>query len=287
MELEQAALFEIRRGHGGVVQINQGLLELQVEEIVTPKTRTTRGLVQGGSEKGGPKSSKTTRSLNSPSEGIVNPISNSIELLQEGMQLAGGGILGKFKVIVESKSQALFPDDILSLIFPPNERNPLPTQTDVLELVNLINVYMGDFVPFLKEAIDQVKEPLQRAMRLDFSQEEMLCLCQCLKNVKHYLLLKQFAASALKRWPKHSAFFYYQVYGKVEGNILRVSGPDVISLKQAIENAEQQGDKRTSTMIIGFLSQRGGMLPPFFNPFEKDDWEEEDLERKANEKKDL
>ena len=286
-ELEQAALFEIRRGHSGVVQINQGLLELQVEGIVKPKTRSIREKLQRGSEKGGPKRSKTTRSLNERSEGIVNPISNSIELLQEGMQLAGGGILGKFKVIVESKSQALFPDDILSLIFPRNERTPLPTQTDVLELVNFINVYIRDGVTFLKEAIDQVKEPLQRAMKLDFSQEEMLCLCQCLKNVKHYLLLKQFAVSALKRWPKHSAFFYYQVYGKVEGDILRVSGPDVISLKQAIENAEQQGDKRTSTMIIGFLSQIGSMLPSFFNPFEMDDWEEEDLDEFENEKKDL
>jgi tetratricopeptide (TPR) repeat protein len=285
-ELEQAAHFEIRRGHGGVLQINQGLLELQVEGIVKPKTRSTREEAQGGIEKGEPKRSKTTRSLNSPSEGFVNPISNSIELLQKGMQLAGGGLLGKFKVIVESKSQALLTIEIFSLIFPRNEPPPLPTQTEVLELVNLINIYMGDGVTFLKEAIDQIKESLQKAMKLDFSQKEMLCLCQCLKNVKHYLLLKQFAVSALKCWPKHSAFFYYQVYGKVEGDILRVSGPDMISLKQAIENAEQQDDKRTSTMIIGFLNQIGRMSTPFFNPFDRDDWEE-DLERKENEKKEL
>ncbi len=256
LELEQAAHFEKSSQRSGLVQINQGLLELQAEGIVKLKTRTRQ--VQG-----------QTRLLKSPQPKII-------KLLKEGVQLAGGVLLGQFKVIVESKSQALNPAEILPLIFPPNKRTPLPTRKELLEWVNLINVYTKEGVTFLKEAVHQVKEPLQKALKLDFSQEEMLSLCQCLKNVKHYMLLKQFADNAIKRWSKHPAFSYYQIYAKVRGNVYQLSIPDAERLKDAVENAEKQGDKRTSTMIISFLNQIE--KPPFFNFLDGDLDEIDDLE---------
>ncbi len=260
LELEQAAHFEKSSQRSGIVQINQGLLELQAEGFVKPKTRTRR--TQG-----------QTRLLESPQSEAKQ---KTIKLLKEGVQLAGGVLLGQFKVIVESKSQALNPADILPLIFPQNKRTPSPTRKELLEWINLINVYTKEGVTFLKEAVHQVKEPLQKALKLDFSQEEMLSLCQCLKNVKHYMLLKQFADNAIKRWAKHPAFFYYQIYAKVRGNIYQLSIPDAERLKDAVENAEKQGDKRTSTMIISFLNQIE--RPPFFNFFDGDLNEIEDLE---------
>jgi tetratricopeptide (TPR) repeat protein len=263
LELEQAAHFEKNSQRSGLVQINQGLLELQAEGFVKPKTRTRR--VQG-----------QTRLLKSPQS---KP--KIIKLLKEGVQLAGGVLIGQFKVIVESKSQALNPADILPLIFPQNKRTPSPTRKELLEWVNLINVYTKEGVTFLKEAVHQVKEPLQKALKLDFPQEEMLSLSQCLKNVKHYMLLKQFADNAIKHWPKHPAFSYYQIYAKVRGNVYQLSIPDAERLKDAVENAEKQGDKRTSTMIISFLNQIE--KPPFFNFLDGNFDEIEDLEELLDE----
>ena len=274
-ELEQAAQFERSNQRSGVVQINQGLLELQAEGFVKPKKRQTKkttqpGLLESHSKKG----------VN-PKQVVQNP--KSIKLLQEGVQLAGGGIIGQFRVIVESKNQALVPAEILPLLFSQSKRTPLPTRHEVLELVNLINTYVKEGITFLKEAVDQVKEPLQRATKLKFSQEEILSLCQCMKNVAHHPILKQCADRALKRWPDHPTFFYYQVYAKANGNIYRVSMPDVERLKNTVEKAEANGDKRTSTMIIGFLNQFEQSLPPNLNPFDGDDWGDDNLDNLENE----
>ncbi|RKZ37948.1 MAG: hypothetical protein DRQ49_15330 [Gammaproteobacteria bacterium] len=272
-ELEQATQFERSNQRSGVVQINQGLLELQASGFIKPKKRQAKKRIQPGLLEAQCQNGSNPKSV------VPNP--KSLELLQEGVQLAGGGIIGQFRVIVESKSQALETTEILPLLFPQNKRTPLPTRHEVLELVNSINTYTKEGITFLKEAVEQVKEPLLRAMKLKFSQEEILSLCQSLKNVAHQPLLKQCADRALKRWPGHPSFFYYQVYGKANANIYQVSMQDIERLKNAAEKAEANGDKRTSTMIIGFLNQFEQSLPPFLNPFDGDDFDDDANELNA------
>ncbi|MDM8560332.1 hypothetical protein [Candidatus Parabeggiatoa sp. HSG14] len=261
-ELTEAISFEKSSQRSGIVQINQGLLELQIEGFVKPKSKSK-------------KIAKPTAKIKG---------SKGIRLLQEGLQLAGSNVLGKFRLIVESQSQNLDPNNILSLVSK-FEKDTLLTRQEVLDLVNLINAYSEEGVTFITDAINQVKATFQKAIKLDtFSYEDMLSLCECFKKAAHYELLKQFADDALKRWSQHGAFFYYQVYAKAQGSIYHVSMPDMERLKESVEKAEQRGDKRTAVMIISFLSKLRGplvespiRLPPFFDlDFDDDDDDDDD-----------
>ncbi|HDN25541.1 MAG TPA: hypothetical protein ENG03_00290 [Thioploca sp.] len=286
-ELELAAQLEKTSKPSGVVQINQALLELQAEGFVKPKTRRR-------------KEQKSAIYATKPK--TTSQVVQATELLRKGVQLAGDGMLGQFRAIVESKSQSLEPANILSFL-PVLKKDYLPTQQEVLELVNLINAYSEEGLTFLTEAVEQVKVPFQNAVKLDFSQDEMLSVCQCLKKQEHNGLLKTYAEQGLKRWAEHPAFIFYQIYSKAKGTRWHISMPDMDRLKEAAEKAERQGDQRTGMMIMGFLNQiGGGIVPPFFNvpsddddfpfdfPFDNDDidnLEELEIELESLEKMDL
>jgi len=268
-ELEQAAQFEKPSQRSGVVQINQALLELQAQGVVKPKTRKR-------------KAKKTTAAVAKPKS--TGDVAQAVELLQEGIQLAGGGLLGQFRTIVESKSQSLNPSDILPLLSG-SKKNDLPSRQEMLELVSLINAYSEEGVTFLAEAVKQVKALLQKAVKLEFSPDEMLSICQCFKKLEHHDLLTKFAEQALKCWPERPAFVFYQIYGKAKGIIWQISMPEMDRLKEVAEKADQQGDKRTFLMIMEFLNPIGGGIVPFA-PFDDDDFDDIEAEMEALENMD-
>jgi len=259
-ELEQATLLEKNKQRNGVIQITQGLLALQEQGFVKPKTKRKAQTTEKRTKK-------------------IRPDPNAIKLIQEGIQLTSGSIVGQFRVIVESESQSLDPAQILSLL-PDSEKAPA-TRQEVLELIHLLNAYEKEGITFLNKALDKIKAPLQKAFKLDFSQDEMVSLCECFKKIEHNEFLKQCAEIALKRWPKHPPFVFYQIYSKSKGNILFMPMQDMERLKNAAERAEQQGDKRTSVMIMGFLTQmRGGLFPtpfPFIDAFDDDDDDDDEF----------
>jgi tetratricopeptide (TPR) repeat protein len=256
-ELELAAQLEKTSKPSGVVQINQALLELQAEGFVKPKTRRRKNQ----------KSTIDDATKPNPTGQVIQ----ATELLKEGVLLSGDGMLGQFRAIVESKSQSLEPANILSFL-PELKKDYLSTRQEVLELVNLINVYSEEGLTFLNKAVELIKAPFQNAVKLDFSQDEMLSVCQCLKKLEHNGLLKTFAEQGLKRWAEHPAFIFYQIYSKVKGMSWHISMPDVDRLKEAADKAERQGDQRTAMMIMGFLNKiGGGIMPPFFNDPDDDD----------------
>ncbi len=271
-ELEQGAHFE-KNQHSGIVQINQGLLELQAEGFIQPVTRK-----------------RSTRRKSKASEfdlfelqqakkyKLKNP--KAIELLQEGFN--SGTLCGFFQLIVETKSQQLELANILPLL-PKLDKRYLPTQHEVLELLRLINAYSG--VTFLTEAVAPLTTLLQKAAKLDFSQEEILSICECFKKLEHYALVRQFAENALKRWPEQPVFVYYQIYSQSHSKkrFWHISNSDMARLTHAADKATEQGDQRTAMMIVKFLN--GIRRSSFFNPFVMDNFEddfESDIEALKN-----
>ncbi len=240
-ELKQAEQFEKTRS--GVIQINHGLLELQAEGHIKPIIKRC-----------------TITKISKISGKLTTKESKGFKLLEEGIKLDGSGIRGHFRVIIEFKCQSLEYSQIKPLLSPLNKKY-LPTRDEILELSNLINIYFEEGITFIADALEDLKQPLQNALKLDFSQDEMLSLCQCFKNVKHHGLLKKFADHSLKHWPNAPAFIYYQIYSKAKGYIYQIPMTDFERLHEALEAAEQQGDKRAVMMIIGLLNQIGG--PPF------------------------
>ncbi|KHD07201.1 hypothetical protein PN36_09760 [Candidatus Thiomargarita nelsonii] len=273
-ELKQGTRFE-KNKNSGIVQINQGLLELQAEGIIQPVTRK-----------------RSTRRKSKASESDLFELQQAkkyklknqktIELLQEGFNSGGGALCGFFRIIVETKSQQLDLANILPLL-PKLDKDYLPTQHEVLELLSLINAYSG--VTFLTEAVAPLTTLLQKAAKLDFSQEEMLSICECFKKLEHHGLVRQFAENALKCWPEQPVFVYYQIYSQSHSKkrFWHISNSDMARLNHAADKAREQGDQRTAMMIVKFLN---GMKPAsFFNPFVMDDFEddfESDIEALKN-----
>jgi len=274
-ELEQGAHFE-KNQHSGIVQINQGLLELQAEGFIQPVTRrrSTRR-----------KSKSSESDLFELQQAKKYKLKNQkpIELLQEGFNLAGGTLCGFFRIIVETKSQQLEPANILPLL-PKLDKRYLPTQHEVLELLSLINAYSEESLTFLTEAVVPLTTLLQKTAEFDFSQEEMLSLCECFKKLEHHELVRQFAENALKRWPEQPIFVYYQIYSQSHSrkSFWHISNSDMDRLTQAADKATEQGDQRTAMMIVKFLNEM--RRSSFFNPFHLDEFDdiESDMEALKN-----
>ncbi len=277
-ELKQAAQFEKTSRRSGIVQINQGLLELQAEGLIesTLKSSSTRQKLKPL------KSKKSKQNLELQAKRLKSKLKNNsfIDLIQEGFQLSGSGILGQFRLISEAKSQYLEPTFILSLISP-LDKGYIPTKHEVLELINLITVYSEENITFVTETIEQLKPLIQKSIKLDFTEDEMFSLCECLKKVEHYELLKRFADQSLKRWFEHPAFIYYQIYAQSKGRSYHIHNTDFERLQKALDEVERRDDQRTSVMIINLLRQLGPMSP-FFNPSNDFDDVEEELENLMN-----
>ncbi len=168
------------------------------------------------------------------------------------MLLEKDGICDRFRVIVESKRQFL--DLKLS------KANITPTKNNALKLLNIINAYLAEKVDCLSESVEEIKATIIKMAKLDFSQNEMLSLCECFKNLANYNLLTKFATEANKRWLNHPAFMFYQVYGEIHGKIFNLDGNKFHIIDKAIEIANNQGDKRTAMMIINFMKKYDNSL---------------------------
>lgn len=185
-----------------------------------------------------------------------NNKATAIKILEE--KFVNDDICNRFRVIVESKRQSLE----LKL----STKNITLNKTDGLKLLNLINGYLQEDVNCLNESLNEIKSTIATMAKLDFSQDEMLSLCECLKNLGNYDLLGKFTTIANKRWLNHPAFMFYQVYAEIHGTISKLDSNKFQRLDEAMNIANSQGDQRTAIMIINFMKQISAKL--FFNPFE-------------------
>lgn len=272
-ELIQAGQIE-KTQLSGLVQINQGLLELQAEGSI----KRTANLKARK-----PKSKAAAPDLFKLQQGKKFKLKTTqpIELLKKGLELGGGGLCGFFRVIVETKSQAIEPALILPLL-PRLSKTYTPTRHEVLEVLSLINSHSEIGIPFIREVLEPLDILLQKAVKIDFSKEELLNLCESFKKLEHYDLLQKFAYQALTRWKSEPVFVYYQLYGKAKGIFWSLPKSDKTRIHKAVDKAEADGDKRTAVMIMKFINQHGGGgFLPFFNPFdifEDDDDDEDDID---------
>jgi len=175
---------------------------------------------------------------------------STMQLLQEGHRLAGGGLLGQFCVSLEMQRLG-----IKQPLLAPLAAKYLPTPQEILGLLNLINAAQGEDLRATKKVVSQLKAPLQLAVTQSFSKAEMVSICQCFKQIKHYDLLTLYANQALKNWPAQPIFVFYQTLGKIKNMLFNLEKADLDNLEDAFERANQQGDKRTVMMIVSFMNE--------------------------------
>ena len=180
--------------------------------------------------------------------------------LQEGLRLAGSPLAAQLRLAVECIRLQLEPADFLPYLT--GNRTQLPSREDILAVVRSVNAYREEGVADLGSALEDLQAPLKKAVGQISTDEDMQMICDCLRQAPHYELLEYFATEALKRWKERSLFVYYQIFGRAEGKLDKVSDRDYSRLEHAREQAGVAKDNRATTLIDQFLQQDFPLLPP-------------------------
>lgn len=168
---------------------------------------------------------------------------------QQSYQLDGGTLIHLFHLNIEAQLLGM------NLSFLPLEESYLPSAQEILRWVHLINTYYNERVPWLAKQVELFKTPVQRAMTQTFSKTEMISICQCFRQIKHYELLYQYAQHALQSWPATPILVFYHILGKTQDEVFNLHELDIELLQKAVEHAQQQSDQRTVMMIMRFLEK--------------------------------
>lgn len=126
----------------------------------------------------------------------------------------------------------------------------------VLALVGLIRHYLAEEAGVLDEALPPLNKYFKKAAVLDYDREEMILLCETLRQLQKFPWLQEYAKQALARWPDEPLFVYYQVLAKTAGAASRMSYLDVERLERAVDRAMESQDVQTAHLIMAFLEQR-------------------------------
>ncbi len=244
-ELQEAAKFE--KAATGIIQINQGLLELQEQEFIKPIPSIKQEV-------------KPLKPISSKELQIVTKqYPQTIKLLQAGVKLAGGRILGIFQLIIITQKQSIDFNKIYPLVtetkFKLFATKNLPTKYEALELINLINHYSEEEVNFLYYAVEIIKSNIINFIKIELSKNDMLNLCKCMKKIGHHEILEKLATNSLKRWKQQPTFIFYQIYGIAKGTAWYLSEQQLNKLEKAADNAKKQSDEYTAIMIAKFVEQ--------------------------------
>ncbi len=232
-ELNEAAHYEKTNQPSGLVQINQGLLNWY--------------------------------------EGTAPELAKPAIL--EGFKLAGGGLNGYLRVLVETKSLNLKLEDSVLPWLPKFTRQYVPTRSEILAVVALINSYQQQQLnqqqlKSLLKMLATLEVPLQQVPAQTFSKEEMISICECFKQIGHFGLLKAYSQQALSEWPAQPILVFYQLFAKALGKPYGLHLAEVQLLQEAAAQAEDCGDKRTHMIIMKFLTERTAYGMPKMIPME-------------------
>jgi tetratricopeptide (TPR) repeat protein len=174
-------------------------------------------------------------------------------LIEQGLQLAGSGVLAHFKLAVESLRLKLSPQRQKAFQECLRENAKAGAgKSEVLALIGLVNGYLAEDVKGLDKVLGVLVAPLTAAAQESYSEEEMRAICDGWQRAGHHRLLETYATAALKRWKQSPVFVYYQVFARAKGASYRVSASDGDHLEQAYEDAQAQHDTRTARLIEEF-----------------------------------
>ena len=184
--------------------------------------------------------------------------------LREGVRLAGSPLLAWLRLAVEALRLQLDPADFQRDGELDDPRKLSANRADLLAMAQLINAYREEGMDELGTVLEDLEKPLQRAIKLLTSEDDLLLVCECLHQAPHYGLLEYAATRGLEVQPDRSLFVYYQIYGRAEGDLDQIKGRDYGRLEHAMERATATKDHRAATSITRFLNQSPFSLP--FSP---------------------
>ena len=175
-------------------------------------------------------------------------------LLQEGVQNAGGGILGWLKAFRMAGIFNLPP--LLSgrvrkeLVTHATEK---PTQASVLALVETMAGYVNDPPTRRGALLLPLKPFFEKGVRLSFTADELRSICHLFDQTNQYPLLTKYATRGVLLWKDQPIFVYYQVLAKSQRGDKAISWADSSALDRAAYQAMQMDDHETVRRIETLL----------------------------------
>ena len=207
------------------------------------------------------------------------------QLIAESVQqLNDGAACAYFCITLEALLLDLQPAPVLKAL-PPLTKDYLLSAQEMTQLIKLILQYADDesaSQALLHKALEKIKSVIKLSLKQqNYSEELLLSLCQCLERIQHFELLSVCAKIAQPLWPK-PIWMYYRVYAEAKGNPEKCSDINSYRLKESLNEALEQKDQRTASLIGKFLEKYYEFIRPKFSIFDSlfgnNDDEEEDYE---------
>lgn len=187
-------------------------------------------------------------------------IETARELLREAVQALGGGLAGQFELLLEAARLQLRPATVLQQAQLPRPID-LAAREQVIALIHGLKAVVGERdMQLVEECLEPLRPALRRGAKLAYTEKEYELICETLYQHELFRLLQQYAKEALRRYRQRPVFVYQQLYGKAQGFILDLSSRDLEALEKALDQAQEQGDMRTTHRIVEFLKPPS--LPP-------------------------
>lgn len=193
------------------------------------------------------------------------------ERLGRGLAQLGGGLLARFRFLVEGQRLEL-PPQTLGRYYNRLQGEPPPASIEeVVRLAELLHRYLDDKVKALPRVLDKLRKPLRAAARLEFSEQEFEAICAAFHRVSEHGLLRDYAEAALERSGQQPRFFYYSVFGRAKGQSGRLTPLERMQLESVLDRALGDGDFATAERIEELLGCRDpeplGMPPDLLEGF--------------------
>lgn len=186
--------------------------------------------------------------------------------IEEACRIFGGYHRGYFRTVMEMtrlNSLSKYRKKYTALL--KRISSDKPDTSVVLGLIEDIQHYAADSEYSLTASVTALRKYFAQAASLDFGWEQTELICDTLQKIESFQNLNDFADEAVRRWPDHPIFVYFQVYATTRGIPAHLSPTDAMRLQQAAETAMEKDDIRISTRIMEFLEPCRGFLPSF-NP---------------------
>lgn len=193
-------------------------------------------------------SSPNDRSIARLLRGLSASDAPATTLLLAAVAELGGGLLAAFHVLLECSRVAS--QGVGALRRAGIDLSRAASSREVLAVVQAINALREADERKLRTVLDPLRAPLKRAAGADFSESELISICETLLRRDEITLLQAYAGAGLKRWPERPVFVYLTIFAR-HGKSARfaMSGREIMALEKAAEQAQADGDQRTVARI--------------------------------------
>jgi tetratricopeptide (TPR) repeat protein len=189
-------------------------------------------------------------------------ISTAREALRAGIERAGGGLVGRFYLLLEAYRSGR---DFKSVTQAANLAAAKKTgdRDQVLALIRTVNGLreVQQDKPAVEAALEALAPAIDREAKAEFSRDELQLVCETLLRYRQYASLKRYAQAALRRRQRDPLLTFYKVQGQLKGREMRPWSAEFEQLETAYELAHATDDLRTGERINTELNKALPSLP--------------------------